>query len=50
VQIRDDLRPLRHDSITGEIMDEMMAGYRTLHVQDRLVPMVGEWMDRAVPR
>ena len=50
VQIRDDLRPLRHESITGEIMDEMMAGYRTLHVQDRLVPMVGEWMDRAVPR
>jgi pimeloyl-ACP methyl ester carboxylesterase len=50
VRIRDDLRPMRHDSITAEIVDEMIAGYRTLHVQDRLIPMVGEWMDRAVPR
>jgi pimeloyl-ACP methyl ester carboxylesterase len=50
VKIRDDLKPMRHDSITAEILDEMIAGYRTLQVQDRLVPMVGEWMDQAVPR
>lgn len=46
VKIREALRPLRHDSVDAEILDEMIAGYRTLHVQERLVPMVGDWLDR----
>jgi len=48
-QVADELRPLRHDSIDHEIIDEMIAGYRTLHIQDRLVPLVGEWFDQVVP-
>ena len=27
----------------------MIAGYRTLHIQDRLVPLVGDWFDQVVP-
>lgn len=50
LEVCDDLRPLRHDSINAEILDEMIAGYRTIHVQDRLVPMVGDWFDRTIPR
>lgn len=50
VQIRDDLRPMRHDSITAEILDEMIAGYRTLQIQERLVAMAGGWMAQVAPR
>jgi pimeloyl-ACP methyl ester carboxylesterase len=48
-EVAGELRPLRHDSIDHEIIDEMIAGYRTLHIQDRLVPLVGEWFDQVVP-
>jgi pimeloyl-ACP methyl ester carboxylesterase len=47
--VADELRPLRHDSTDHEIIDEMIAGYRTLHIQDRLVPLVGDWFDQVVP-
>lgn len=48
-EVADELRPLRHPSIDSEIVDEMIAGYRTLSIQDRLVPMVGEWFDQVLP-
>lgn len=44
-EVESELRPMRHACIDAEIVDEMIAGYRTLHVQDRLVPMVGDWLD-----
>ncbi len=47
--IQADLRPLRHPSLEYEFLDEMIAGYRTLAVQERLVAMVGQWFDDAVP-
>ncbi len=46
VAIRDDLEPLRHPGFEAEVMDEMMSGYRTLQVQDRLVDAVGQWLDQ----
>jgi pimeloyl-ACP methyl ester carboxylesterase len=48
-EVADDLQPMRHPGIDAEIVDEMIAGYRTLKVQDRLVPMVGTWFDQVVP-
>lgn len=44
-----DLAPLRHDTTTWQVLPEMIAGYRTLPVQDHLVALVAEWFDRAVP-
>jgi hypothetical protein len=48
-EVADDLKPLRYDTTTSQVLDEMIAGYRTLPVQDHLVPLVGEWFDRTLP-
>ena len=48
-EVEADLAPLRHECIDSEVIDEMIAGYRTLSIQDRLVPLPGEWFDRVVP-
>jgi pimeloyl-ACP methyl ester carboxylesterase len=48
-EVADDLTPLRHDCIDSEVIDEMIAGYRTLSIQERLVPLPGEWFDQAIP-
>jgi pimeloyl-ACP methyl ester carboxylesterase len=47
-EVQDDLEPMRHDCIDSEVVDEMIAGYRTLSIQDRLVPMPGEWFDQVI--
>ena len=47
--VADDLTPLRYDTTTWQVLPEMIAGYRTLPVQDHLVPLVGEWFDRTLP-
>ncbi|HEX6421076.1 MAG TPA: hypothetical protein VFZ77_21410 [Acidimicrobiales bacterium] len=47
-EVESELRPMRHPCIEAEIVDEIIAGYRTLHIQDRLVPMVGDWFDAVV--
>jgi pimeloyl-ACP methyl ester carboxylesterase len=48
-EVADELRPMRYPCIDSEIVDEMIAGYRTLPIQDRLVPMVGAWFDETLP-
>jgi pimeloyl-ACP methyl ester carboxylesterase len=48
-EVEADLTPLRHDCIDSEVIDEMIAGYRTLSIQDRLVPLPGEWFDAVIP-
>ena len=47
--VADDLKPLRYETTTWQVLPEMIAGYRTLPVQDHLVPLVGEWFDRTLP-
>ena len=44
------LSSLRPDRLNDDFVGALrLAGYRTLSIQDRLVPLPGEWFDGAIP-
>lgn len=45
----DHLQPLRSSMMDYEIFDEIIAGYRTVQVQDRLIGAVATWLDQVCP-